>query len=344
MDRVRRVLEDVVAEGRIPSVSLVVRTDGEERFFATLGRARLDPERPAEGDLAYDLASVTKVLAGTTVAAALVARGDLELDAPVELDGLDSRMTTRHLLQHTSGLPAWAPLYEAVRSAWGTEAARRELLAAARVPSSTPPGEVEVYSDLGFLVLLEWLEQKGGAPFDVLFHRHVTEPLGLRDLRFGGWPAAAATELCPVRGVLVEGTVHDLNCAAMGGISTHAGLFGTARAVASLGQALLDAITGDPSPLPGEVLRTFATARGPGSHRLGFDGISAGYTSTGAHFPPDTIGHLGYTGTSSWIVPSRRTVVVLLTNRVHPVVDPVPIREVRPRVHDAVATALGWTS
>lgn len=344
MDALRRLLEDVVTEGRIPSVSLVVRADGEERFFATRGRARLDPERRAEGDLAYDLASVTKVLAGATVAAALAQDGRLRLDDPVELDGLDDRVTARHLLQHTSGLPAWAPLYEAAPSAWGTEEARRAVLAAARRPSVTPPGAVEVYSDLGFLALLELLERKGGAPLDALFQRHVTGPLGLRDLRFGGWPQAAATERCPVRGVVVEGTVHDLNCAAMGGISTHAGLFGTARAVAALGQAILDALTGDRTPLAADALRAFASASGPGSHRLGFDGISEGYTSTGRHFPPDTVGHLGYTGTSFWIVPSRRAVVVLLTNRVHPVVDPVAIREVRPRVHDAVAAALGWSA
>jgi len=343
MERVRRVLEQVVAEGRIPSVSLVVRADGEERFAATLGRARLDPERPAAGDLAYDLASVTKILAGTLVAAALVQEGRVALDAPVDLEGLDPRITARHLLQHTSGLPAWAPLYERVSGPWGTDAARRAVLAAARGPSVTEPGAVEVYSDLGFLALLDLLERRGGAPLDALFHRYVTGPLGLWELRFGGWPQAAATERCPVRGVVVEGTVHDLNCAAMGGISTHAGLFGTARAVAAVGQAILDALTGDPSPLAADALRAFASARGPGSHRLGFDGVSAGYTSTGRHFPPDTVGHLGYTGTSCWIVPSRRAVVVLLTNRVHPVVDPAPIREARPRVHDAVATALGWS-
>ena len=86
----------------------------------------------------------------------------------------------------------------------------------------------------------------------------------------------------------------------------------------------------------------FSTTSGKGSHRLGFDSISDGYTSTGRWFPSDTVGHLGYTGTSLWISPFRRTVVALLTNRVPPVDRKKAIRKARPRIHDAVATSLGW--
>lgn len=346
MSTVEDLLCRIVTETGIPSASLVVRSEGQEVLALTRGLARRSPERPAAPDQAYDLASVTKLVAGTTVAASLVADGSLPLDRPVvelltDPTGLDLRITPRHLLQHTSGLPAWAPLYEQVTGGWGTEEARRAVITGARMPVLHDPGAVACYSDLGFLVLLEVLEAVGGAPFDVLFQQRVLGPLRLTDLRFG-WPGAAATEDCPVRGFVVEGTVHDLNCASMGGISTHAGLFGTARAVAAVGQAILDAIREDGSPLPGSALRTFAAAQGPGSHRLGFDGISAGYTSTGAFFPPDTLGHLGYTGTSVWMTPSRNTVVVLLTNRVHPLDDKETIRAVRPQVHDAVARFLGW--
>ena len=232
MHRVVETLEAILSEGRIPSASIVVRVDGEDRLVGTWGAARLEPRRRAASDQTYDLASVTKVLAGTTVAATLIAEGALGLDEPVarHLAGVDPRITIRHLLQHTSGLPAWEPLYGRVVGGWGTAEARRTILDAARIAPTTEPGTIERYSDLGFLLLLDVLEHIGDAPLDVLFHQCVLEPLGIADLRFG-WPGAAATELCPVRGFVVEGTVHDLNCAAMGGVSTHAGLFGTARAV-----------------------------------------------------------------------------------------------------------------
>ena len=313
--------------------------------MASYGRARLSPARQVAPDQPYDLASVTKCLVGASVAASLVANGLLSLDAPVSerLPEVDPRITLRQLLHHTSGLPAWNDFYERVPHAWGTQQARRFILdTAAATPVETDPGTHHRYTDIGFLVLTDLLERAGQAPLDVLFQQRILRPAGVQDLKWG-WPRASATENCPVRGHIVEGTVHDLNCASMGGVSAHAGLFGTARAVADLGQAMMDATLGADNGLPGSTLAQFwTTSSGLGSHRLGFDSISAGYTSTGQWFPSDTVGHLGYTGTSLWISPFRRTVVALLTNRVHPKDIKKPIRNARPRVHNAVAEALGW--
>ncbi len=332
--------------GPIPSLSLCVMAGGTEVFHRTIGMARRDPPRPAHANQAYDLASVTKALAGTVVTASLVQEGRLSLDGPVAdwLPDVDPRVTLRHLLDHSSGALWWRAYHQDVTGQWGTAAARDTILSAARAePLVTPPGAAYRYSDTGYLLLTQVIEAAGEAPLDVLFHHRVRVPSGVHDLRFG-WPHAAATEHCPIRGAVVEGTVHDPNAAAMGGVSAHAGLFGTARSVAALGQALLHAAR-DPasSSLPGTTLaRFFADRSGPGSHALGFDTISPGYTSTGSHFPPDTVGHLGFTGCSLWMVPSRDTVVALLSNRVHPDDERTAIREARPRIHDAVATALGW--
>ena len=286
------------------------------------------------------------MLAGATVTASLVAEGCLSLDTPVHshLPGLDHRITVRHLLHHSSGLPAWRPLYELAPRPWGTDATRSTMLDAVRsTPLESTPGLQHRYSDLGFLVLLELVERVTQTPFQHLFAERVLGPTKIEDMRWG-WPSAAATEDCPIRGRVMEGTVHDLNCDAMGGVSTHAGLFGTARSVADLGDRLLRATLGDPSckELPGKTLHQFWNEKGPGSHRLGWDGVSTGYTSTGKHFPPDTVGHLGYTGCGLWIAPRRRTVVALLTNRVHPIDTKDAIRRARPAIHDAVASALGW--
>ncbi len=330
----------------VPSVSLAIRVDGVSVYAGAAGWARLGPDPvAATPNTVYDLASVTKSLAGATVAAAQVDRGQLDLDAPVRevLPDVDRRITAWHLLSHSAGYPAWSPLYEAAPKPWGTPSARRAVLDAARLtPLVAPPGEGHVYSDLGYLVLLELLEAIGGAPLDAQLHRALA-PAGLADALTWGHPAAAATERCPTRGRLIQGEVHDLNAASMGGVSTHAGLFGTAHAVAEVADSLRAAAAGERDDLPGRALRLLWTRRGAGSHRGGWDGVSAGYTSTGAHFPPDAVGHLGYTGTSVWVAPSRRTTVALLTNRVHP--DDghkAAIRALRPHLHDAVARWLRW--
>lgn len=318
--------------------------DGVPLAEHTVGRARIAPPETATDRTPYDLASVTKPFAGGLVAAALLADGRLDLDAPVRetLPEIDPRVTARHLLDHSSGLPAWAPLYDAVeRAQWGTPAARQAILAAARrTPLVAAPGTTSIYSDLGFLVLCALLEAKGGARIDALLSERVLAPAGV-DLRWG-WPGAAATEDCPVRGDVVQGEVHDLNAFAMGGVSTHAGLFGTAHEVARLGAKLLAAVGGGGS-LPD--CRVLWDWRGPGSHRLGWDGVSAGgYTSTGASWPSDGVGHLGYTGTSVWLAPARGVAVAVCTNRVHPFDEKAAIRAARPRIHDAVAADLGWSA
>jgi CubicO group peptidase (beta-lactamase class C family) len=346
MEQVERLLDAIVEQGRVPSASLVVRREGHEAFHRTVGLARLDPARRAAEDQPYDLASVTKALVASTVTAALVEDGVLKVDGQVAdiVPDVDPRITLGHLLTHASGLPAWRAFYEEVPDAWGLAETRRAIQRAARsTPVEAPPGERHTYSDVGMIALLALIEEVTGTTIDVLFRERVLDRAGVEDLRWG-WPNAAATERCPVRGTLIEGTVHDLNCAAMGGISTHAGLFGPARAVAELAEKLMDAVR-EPDAcagLPGRTLGWFWRLRGPGSHRGVWDSITPGASSTGRFFPADSIGHLGYTGTSVWIVPSRRVVVALLTNRVHPVDDKSRIQHIRPEVHDAVATALGW--
>ncbi len=343
------LLDDLTTRRVVPSISLCIRVGGDEVYHRTAGLARFDPPRVATSDQPYDLASVTKVLGGTAVVASLIEDGTLAFDQPAAtwLDGVDPRVTVRQLLQHGSGLPAWRRFYAMLDGrAPGTAATRAFLYDAIRsVPLEADPDSRHTYSDVGFLWLLLICEAATEQPFAQLFHERVRVPSGVDDLRWG-WPGAAATEWpCPERHVGIEGVVHDLNCASLGGVSTHAGLFGTSRAVARLGGAFLGAAAGDPryAGLPGATLQKMWAMQGPGSHRCGWDAISrGGYTSTGAHFPDDTIGHLGYTGTSLWMSPGRQTVVALLTNRVHPLDDAGPIREVRPLVHDAVARFLEW--
>lgn len=340
MQRVIDAVDAIVAEGSVPAVSVHVRVAGAEVLHHTAGRARLAPERVAGVDQRFDLASLTKPLAGAAVASLHLAAGRMRPDDPVRrwLPGVDARVTVAHLLTHASGLPAWAPLHQvAPVTQWGRPEVRAAVLAAAAgaVPIH-PPGVVHVYSDLGFLWLLQVLEALGG-PLDAQL-APLLRAAGVEGRLSWDGAGAAATEDCPLRGRVLEGEVHDANCAAMGGVSTHAGLFGDARAVARYAEALLDAHAGRRDDLPAPPWHL----TGPGSHRGGWDGVSPGASSTGSSWPADGVGHLGYTGTSVWLAPRQRGVVALLTNRVHPVDDKRAIRAARPRVHDAVAAALGW--
>lgn len=357
---VERLLDEAIGQGLTAGASICVRTAEGEIYSSDRGMAERAPRpRPVGRDLAWDLASLTKVLATTPLAMVLSGQGALDLDAPLcELvPDAPPGVTARHCLSHASGLPAWRALYEiavAQGMPWGTEATRRRLVATAvSTPPVAAPGERHLYSDLGFLLLGAALELAGGDRLDRLFERHVRAPSGA-DLRWG-WPGAAATELCPVRGSVVVGTVHDLNAAVLGGISAHAGLFGSARAVAAAAAWQLRAWAGAQQGLEPQVVRQFWSWQGPGSHRLGWDSPTPGACSAGPRWPLDGVGHLGFTGCSVWIAPRQGIVVALLANRVHPMVEggAVPgapdspryqaFRALRPRVHEAVIEVLMGT-
>lgn len=362
---VEALLDEGLREGLFAGCGLCVRVEDAVLFESERGLAEIAPRRrPVAPGQPFDLASVTKVLGAVPVAMDLVARGALDLDAPLRrwLHDAPEGVSARHCLQHASGLPAWRPLYELVlqRSmAWGAASTREFVLREARTEAViAPPGARHQYSDLGFLLLCAALEAAGGARLDRLWSG-ATARSGA-DLRWG-WPGAAATELCPVRGGLVVGTVHDLNAAVLGGISSHAGLFGAASDTAAAAAWQLRAWHGEAGEgLDPEVVRHFWSAQGPGSHRLGWDGVSPGASSAGDRWPLDGVGHLGFTGTSVWIAPRQRVVVAFLTNRVHPLVEGGSVagapdspryrsfRALRPRLHTAIVEVLAglgrWAS
>jgi CubicO group peptidase (beta-lactamase class C family) len=341
---VTALLDGALAERIGSAAEIVVRSRGEEVFRYLAGEARREPTpRPLVDPPLWDLASVTKALAGATVAWALIDAGVLRFGDPARrfVPEIPEGVSVAMLLSHSSGYPPWRPLYEEIADAqglpWGAPETRAAIIRAAiGTPLQSPPGEAHAYTDLGFLALLAVLEAAGGDRLDRLWAELVAGPLGLTGLRWcpGPGPAVVATEDCPRRGRVVEGEVHDLNCAAMGGVSSHAGLFGEGRAAAAAGQVLMERFLAGGSAAQ----RWGWSRRGAGSHALGWDGISHP-SSTGRSFPADAVGHLGFTGTSLWAVPSQRVVVTLLTNRVHPRLDD-RIRALRPAVHDAVVAAL----
>lgn len=365
--RVDRALDKAIAAGETAGAVLLARMprEGEElEHVSVRGLAVSRPERiPMARDTIFDLASITKALATSMATLLLVHDGALDLDDPVakHLPAFGERekdkVTIRHLLTHSSGLKPWRGFHELLvererktgERIIGTPAAREFVLQ--RICRSNlvhEPGKAAVYGDLDFIVLGALIEAVTRRPLDAFCDERLFRPQGLASTGFirppegGGFPPDsmrrrfAATENCPWRGRIVWGEVHDPNASVMGGVAGHAGLFATADDVMTYAKTLLDVWHGRSAVLPTERVRQFFARQElpPGSDwALGWDTPTKGVSSSGQHFSAQSVGHLGFTGTSLWIDLEREAVVVLLTNRVHLVAKRSQFK-LRPAIHD----------
>jgi CubicO group peptidase (beta-lactamase class C family) len=350
-----RLLEAGVAGQVFPGgATAVAWRDGEGDVLLNAFAGKLSAGGPAvERGTPYDLASVTKPFTAVT-ALRLAVEGTLALDTRAEdlltdvRGGVLGGATLEDLLRHRAGLAAWGGLYLDVPHELGSSAARRWVLAeAARRPSELGPGST-VYSDLGYLIAGEMMARAAGDTLDRVVNSRLTVPMQLDEEVFftGGLSPerraqvakkAAPTERCEWRGRLIRGEVHDENCAALGGVAGHAGLFGTARGVARLGRMCLDVLAGRSDFLPRPMIEA-ALSGSSSPHRLGWEARSE-TDSAGRRMSPKSFGHLGFTGTSIWCDPQRDLVVVLLTNRVHPSRANEKIKGFRPAFHDGILAA-----
>jgi serine-type D-Ala-D-Ala carboxypeptidase len=355
MENVHHLMMQALAENVFPGGVLLVFREGTILFFEAYGYANIFSKRPMTRDTIFDLASVTKPLATTLAVMKLVEQGKLDIEQNlgsvlpqflVSKPGLGNekgKIKIKHLLGHNSGLPDHRLYYEHLREIRSD--ARRDRLKEFLLnePLISPVGEKTVYSDLGFMILGWVIEHLSGTRLDRFVNETVFRPLGLETLffvdvnrpRLGNF---AATELCPWRNQVLEGLVHDDNAYTAGGIEGHAGLFGTAGELCVLLSELLKAFHGRFSAcvFQRNILKAFFE-RGKDTERaLGFDMPARQDASCGHYFSEQSVGHLGFTGTSFWIDLDRCISVILLTNRVHPSRDNVKIKAFRPKIHDAV--------
>lgn len=381
---------ETVHSGHLPGAVVAVgRSGGPIAGPVAFGYRSLWPRpEPMTPDTLFDLASLTKPVATAAVTMALVDRGEVHLAAPVadylpafsarDSQGLRRQVRLWHLLTHTSGLPAWTPLYDPCRPGAALPAGNRppaecrpameaRLL---ELPLERPPGARVVYSCLGFILLGLVLERAAGQPLDRLAARWVFEPLGMTRTTFCPPPhlegRCAATERCAIRQVVVRGVVHDENAYFFGGVAGNAGLFAPADDLARFARMMLrrgeasssgdaqgrtSAGMGDP-PLPPPGARVLSPAaveamtRNHTSHLnepRGLGWAIRGHridSAAGDLFSPQSYGHTGFTGTSLWVDPVRDVWAVLLTNRVHPTRHNDVHLRLRPAFHNAVASAL----
>ena len=368
---VENATEEAVKQGVFPGAVLLIGRGEDVIYERAFGWRSLLPDRtPMRSSTIFDLASLTKPLATTLAVMLLVNDNKVQLDdqvsqfVPTFRPVVNTRTKIRHLLNHTSGLPAWKPYYEDVihcamsgRTGFiGSRAAKNYILEQVhREPSLSEPGTQAVYSDLGFMVLGEIIETISGSQLDVFFHERISQPFQLRsttflDLtQFATWriqpkeDELAPTELCPWRKKVLCGEVHDDNAFAMGGVAGHAGLFSSAHDIHTLVAQLDRCLRGCDSFLPQRLVQEFFTkddSVAHFTHALGWDTPSPENSSSGMHFSRRSVGHLGFTGTSLWWDLEKNCHVILLTNRVHPNRNNEKIKQFRPKIHDLIMQAI----
>jgi serine-type D-Ala-D-Ala carboxypeptidase len=359
---VAELLERAVRAGMAPGAVAAWGAGGADlpRQLA-VGHARLVPARePATESTWYDLASLTKPLVTGTLALLAVRERALGLDSTVGeiLDEATShpigRATVRQLLAHSSGLPAWAPLYALADGPRGMVEAVLAL-----EPIGWPDQRVE-YSCPGFILLAAMLERVLRQPLDVAFRERVVEPLGLgeavgfrpdptqRSLAGGAAEPAIEQRLCAGRGLEASripgvgpGLPDDGNARFRSGVAGNAGVFGTASGVHRLASQYLRSA----SQLlhPNEIAAATAISSGGDGGQvrgLGWQLASSPGCSAGPALPASAFGHSGFTGTSVWVDPRRQTVFVLLANRHHPGHHEVDLHPLRRRFHERAAADL----
>ena len=369
---VERQMDAAVARRVFPGAVLLVREGTRVFYLRAFGHRSLEPElTPMGEDTIFDLSSLTKPLATTIAIMLLVAEGKIRLDDRVTrfLHNFGvygkTHITFRHLLSHCSGLAAWRPYYKEIvqierrggrinfLNSLGARAHVYQLLHRERLEA--PSGTRTTYSDLGFMLLGAVIEELTSTTLDRFCQERIYRPLGLRWTAFVDLSLLRArhlepvtdliapTERCPWRKKILCGEVHDDNAWAMGGVAGHAGLFSSAKDLDVLLCRLKESHRQPDQFIPQRIMRTFWTrdATVPDSTWcLGWDTPSATGSSTGAHFSPHSVGHLGFTGTSVWIDLEHDRHVILLSNRVHPTRDNEQIKAFRPYLHDLVVQAL----
>ncbi len=354
-------VEKAIEAGEVPGAVVLVARHGRIAYLKAFGSRSVQPERePMTGDTIFDISSLTKVVATTPSIMILAENGAVRIGDRVKRylpnfsGGGKDKITVRQLLTHYSGL---APDFDLSRQWFGYQAALQELWKAS---TKSEPGKEFAYSDLNFIALGEIVQAVSGKTLDVYAKERIFVPLGMTDTCFRPpatmIPRIAPTEprkntLAYLKGQapaassdqILRGEVHDPTAWRMGGVAGHAGLFSSARDLAIYAQTMLDEGTYQGRRLLAPLtVWAMTSTQSPGMSEqvrgYGWD-INSDYSSPRGDIFNEGYGHTGFTGTSIWIHPPSDTVIIILTNRVHPN-GGKDINTLRAVVANIVATAI----
>jgi len=343
-----KLVKTAIEEAVAPGVAIAVGRNGHIAYMKGYGYIDWNqPGSPAvDTNTLYDLASLTKVIATTTLAMILEEAGQLDINRTVvsylpEFNSPEkAQITVKQLLTHSGGLEAGANIYATAR---GRDQYLYQINAR---PLEYTPGTNMIYSDWDMILLQLVMERITGKTLDVLAAEKIFRPLGMIDTQFQPpislRPRIAPTQVDDARGGLLWGTVHDENAWAMGGVAGHAGLFSTAKDLALFSMMILnggEGVNGVRIVKPPTIARWTARQGKESTRALGWDSPEGG-SSAGQFFSPWSFGHTGFTGTSIWIDPEKDLFVVVLTNRVNPTRNNTRHVQLRRDVADMVQQAV----
>jgi serine-type D-Ala-D-Ala carboxypeptidase len=354
LTRLDTVIINAINAKQTPGAVALVARKGQIVYRKAFGHSMLLPEKKDMTiDAVFDLASITKPMATATSIMILIDRGQLRLMDAVskyipdfkswqdEDTGEKTTIRIWHLLTHTSGLPPYAPVNK-LQEEHGAPNPESVIKYISEVERHSPPATKFKYSCLNFITLQRIVESITGMGLDQFSVQNIYKPLRMADTGYKPNVACAVTEV--IDGKPLDGTVHDpLARVMMDCVSGNAGLFSTADDMSVFAQMMLNNGEFDGvrilSPLAVRTMTTVPEKVHFAGRALGWD-VDSPYSSNGGDlFPYGSYGHTGYTGTSMWIDPMTETVVILLTNRVHPD-DSASVVRLRSLVANIVAASI----
>ncbi|NOX32938.1 MAG: beta-lactamase family protein [Deltaproteobacteria bacterium] len=355
-DRISKEMEQAIRKGVFPGAVLLCAVNQEIILHESYGVADIFEKRQMRKDSIFDLASLTKPLATTMAISKLVESQKIFLDQKIgsilkEFKKTDKAdITIDMLLRHTSGLPAFRKYFKKIIKNKNPRQYLRRLLVCEALENKI--NEKQVYSDLGFMIISWIIEKITCQRLDRFVSRKIYSPLEIDNLFFIDLKQKdetldrycrkiVATQQCPWRKKLLQGEVDDDNAWAVGGIEGHAGLFGDAVSIYRVCREILNALKEKPTKvLAPDVVKALVKKEKCYDMVAGFDTPSKHNSSSGKYFSKSSIGHLGFTGTSFWIDPEKSLIIIILTNRVHPLRFNDKIKKFRPVIHDLIYTRL----
>ncbi|MDN3922413.1 serine hydrolase domain-containing protein [Roseateles violae] len=324
-------MQAMIDKEQMPGGQLWIEQAGHAPYQRAYGQRALEPQAEALDEATiFDAASLTKAVVTATLVQLLRERGRLDIEAPLQrylpdCGGADKAgITIRHLLTHSSALPASLPGNGA--GDWSGIAAAQRIGCALALDGS--PGAQFRYSDLNYILLGIIVAKQAGMPLEQFAQTALFEPMGMSDSGYLPLRRFAVARIAPTQkldeGRMLRGEVHDPTARKMGGVAGHAGLFTTSADLARFARMLLNGGVMDDGRhlLSSESVRLLTTPQSPAGlpvRSLGWDIDTAYSRPRGKLYPKGlSFGHTGFTGCAFWLDPGSRSFFVLLANRVHP--------------------------
>ncbi len=384
-DSIKAIVEEGIEARAYPGAQVLVARKGQVIYHKTFGFHTYDSLRQVEQEDVYDFASVTKVSSALPALMKLYGEGHFDLDAPLVQyfpkfkKSNKADLSFRSMLAHNAKLMPWIPYWRntvkedgqfkprtfnrdsskqysvrVLENLWLHKNYRKKMFKAIKKsPLNDEPGFV--YSGLLFYLLPDIVADLSKQDFETHIKNNIYRPIGAYSITYNAYKHYPLEKIIPTerdtffRMAQLHGTVHDEGAAMMGGVSSNAGLFGTANDLAKLFQMYMNyGQYGGEQIIPRKAVKEFTKCQfcAEDNHRgLGFDkpqpfNPDSRYTALSAS--PDSFGHSGYTGTFVWADPQEELILIFFSNRVYPTRDNRKLYEmnIRPRLHQAVYDAI----